>query len=56
MAGTIPFRRFGERKIVFDRDELDQWVSERLTGNDSAEKATKITNAVAKAARKKERA
>jgi excisionase family DNA binding protein len=56
MAGTIPFRRFGERKIVFDRDELDQWVSERLTGNDSAEKATKITNTVAKAARKKERA
>ncbi len=55
MAGTIPFRRFGERKIVFDREELDQWASERLTGNDSAEKASNITNTVAKSARKKER-
>lgn len=31
MNGTIPFSRFGERKIVFTRENLDEWVSERIT-------------------------
>lgn len=28
--GTIPFRRFGERKLIFDRSELEQWVQDRI--------------------------
>ena len=31
MAGTIPFKRFGDRKILFDANELDQWIEERLS-------------------------
>ena len=26
MNGTIPFRRFGKRKLVFSANELDKWV------------------------------
>lgn len=47
----IPFQRWGGRKIVFVRNELDKWASERLQG-----KRNEITNNVAAAARKKERA
>ena len=56
MAGTIPFSRFGERKILFDVNELDQWISKRLTGNDSTGRVDEITNTVAEKARKKGRA
>ena len=55
MAGTIPFSRFGERKIIFDVNELDQWISKRLIGND-ATGGDEITNTVAEKARKKGRA
>lgn len=30
MDGTIPFRRFGERKLIFDREELEQWAQGRI--------------------------
>lgn len=30
MDGTIPFRRFGQKKIVFDRYELDGWIEKRV--------------------------
>ena len=55
MAGTIPFSRFGERKILFDVNELDQWISKRLIGND-ATGDDEITNKVAENARRKGRA
>jgi excisionase family DNA binding protein len=35
MNESIPFQRFGERKIVFLREELDEWIEERLSGNDN---------------------
>lgn len=28
--GKIPFRRFGERKLIFDRNELEQWAQDRI--------------------------
>lgn len=30
MEGIIPFKRFGMRKIVFNLDELDNWVDEMI--------------------------
>ncbi len=30
MNGTIPFRRFGERKLMFKADELEVWVNSKL--------------------------
>lgn len=30
MDSTIPFRRFGERKIIFNTTELDSWAQEKL--------------------------
>lgn len=30
MDNLIPFRRFGKRKIIFDRIELDQWAESRI--------------------------
>jgi len=47
----IPFQRWGGRKIVFLREELDQWIDEQLSSNENKE----ITNVVAGAARKKGR-
>lgn len=32
MNEAIPFQRFGERKIVFVREELDEWVEKQLSG------------------------
>lgn len=32
---NIPFKRFGDRKIVFVREELDEWIDEKLSGNDN---------------------
>jgi len=54
MEKTIPFHRFGKRKIIFDIDELDQWISDQLSGN--RERINEVTNHVAEVARKKERA
>lgn len=28
-TATIPFKRFGERKLIFSTTELDQWAQER---------------------------
>lgn len=50
----IPFQRWGGKKIVFLRDELDQWISDQLSGN--SERVNEVTNHVAEVARKKERA
>lgn len=30
MAGTIPFMRAGERKIVFNVNELEEWIETRM--------------------------
>lgn len=49
----IPFQRWGGKKIVFLRDELDQWISKQLSGN--ADKVNEITKSVADSARRKER-
>ena len=54
MEKTIPFHRFGKRKIIFDIDELDQWISDQLSGN--RERINEVTKHVAEVARKKERA
>lgn len=50
----IPFRRFGGRKIVFERDELDKWLEARLSC-DEEKRTNRITNHIAQSARKKER-
>lgn len=44
----IPFKRFGKRKIVFERAELDKWVEKRMTG-----KSCNIAEHVAKSAQRK---
>lgn len=46
MTGTIPFKRFGERRIVFDRKELDLWINEQLSGN--GDKLNEIIKSVEK--------
>lgn len=30
MNGTIPFYRFGERKLMFKADELEEWANSKL--------------------------
>lgn len=30
MDSTIPFKRFGERKIIFNTTELDSWAQDQL--------------------------
>lgn len=30
MDATIPFKRFGERKLVFNVDELEEWANSQL--------------------------
>ncbi len=49
----IPFQRWGGRKIVFLREELDQWIDEQLSSNEN--RVNKIGIHVAKSARQKER-
>ncbi|ULB35177.1 helix-turn-helix transcriptional regulator [Proteiniphilum propionicum] len=49
----IPFQRWGGKKIVFLRDELDQWISKQLSGKE--DKVSEITKSVADSARRKER-
>lgn len=48
----IPFQRWGGKKIVFLRDELDQWISKQLSGKE--DKVSEITKSVADSARRKE--
>lgn len=38
----IPFKRFGERKMIFGTDELDRWIEQRMCAksNSIAEHAT----------------
>jgi excisionase family DNA binding protein len=48
MSGTIPFRRFGGRKIVFRVDDLDKWINDRLLG-----KNNDVVKKVAASARRK---
>ena len=31
MSVKIPFKRFGDRKIIFDDDNLNRWVSDRMS-------------------------
>lgn len=30
MDATIPFKRFGERKLIFNTDELEEWANAKL--------------------------
>jgi hypothetical protein len=30
MDATIPFKRFGERKLIFNADELEEWANSKL--------------------------
>lgn len=30
MDSLIPFKRFGKRKIIFDREELDKWAESQI--------------------------
>lgn len=48
MDGTIPFQRFGKRRLVFKADDLDQWVNERISGENDD-----IAKDVAKSAKRK---
>lgn len=50
MDGTIPFQRFGKRRLVFKSDDLDQWVNERISGENDD-----IAVNVAKSAKRKGR-
>ena len=50
MDGTIPFQRFGKRRLVFKADDLDQWLESKISiENDD------IAINVAKAAKRKGR-
>lgn len=46
----IPFQRWGGKQVVFLRSELDQWISEQLTGKSSNE----VAKSVASSARRKD--
>lgn len=48
---AIPFKRFGQRKIVFNSEELEVWAESKLT--DVNQGVIDITNRVATAARRK---
>lgn len=41
MNGTIPFYRFGERKLMFKADELEEWASDQLSGKSQIEYRSK---------------
>ena len=47
----IPFRRFGSRKVVFKKDNLDTWINEQLSKDES----NMMLKDVARSARRKER-
>lgn len=48
MAKTIPFSRFGDRRIVFNVEDLDRWVEDRL-----AKRKNSVTESVRQSARRK---
>lgn len=52
MERTVPFQRYGLKKIVFQKDDLEEWAKSRLTSSTSNE----ITKTVAESARRKETA
>ncbi|MEA5080873.1 MAG: helix-turn-helix domain-containing protein [Dysgonamonadaceae bacterium] len=33
---SIPFKRFGGKKIVFDKLDLDEWINKQLSKNDNS--------------------
>ena len=47
-AKQIPFKRWGDRQIVFDVDELDGWIEKQLEN-----KPNPVAKAVAASARRK---
>ena len=50
MDGTIPFQRFGKRRLVFKPEELDKWLESKISiENDD------IAKDVAKSAKRKGR-
>lgn len=49
MGGTIPFQKFGVRRIVFRPEDLDRWINDRLS-----EKNNDVVKKVAASARRKE--
>lgn len=48
MDKTIPFSRFGDRRIVFNVEDLDRWVEDRL-----ARRQNPVTESVRQSARRK---
>jgi len=48
MDKTIPFSRFGARRIVFNVEDLDRWVEDRL-----AKRQNTVTESVRQSARRK---
>ena len=48
MDKTIPFSRFGDRRIVFNVEDLDRWVEDRL-----AKRQNTVTESVRQSARRK---
>lgn len=48
MDKTIPFSRFGDRRIVFNVEDLDRWVEDRL-----AKRQNIVTESVRQSARRK---
>src|SRR5690554_4568421 len=40
-SGKIPFYRFGERKLMFKADELEEWASDQLSGKSQIEYRSK---------------
>lgn len=48
MEKTIPFSRFGDRRIVFNVEDLDRWVEDRL-----AKRQNTVTESVRQSARRK---
>lgn len=52
MANEIPFSRFGGRKIIFSREQLEEWAEAQLT--DPTAEMEAMTKRVAENARRKE--
>jgi len=48
MDKTIPFSRFGDRRIVFNVEDLDRWVEDRL-----AKRQNTVTESVRQSARRR---
>lgn len=50
MDGTIPFQRFGKRRLVFRTQELDEWLDNQISNENDD-----IAKNVAKSAKRKGR-